>query len=552
MNNYMNRRILLKGLGGAVIAAPILTSLFEKSARAQAVAATTKRCIIMFSYYGCITNNWFPQKLDGEMLDTDLKGTALEALAPYTKKLLMPRGMRTMNEWTANNKGAGKGRGQGNDSHTQCAGTALTLQPVTPNSDDPFSFNMATKFNATPLGISMDHIMAQQLSPNQQPLYMDIAGVKTVGAQAAISYNKVDPKGQFPAVNATTAYSQLTGLFKTGAPMNADTWEIQKGKKIADIVKGDLARLKSKDMSKADKDKLDAWVSLINDVGVAVSAQCNQALADKLQASSKLASGTAGDVVTRKIVDGMDNADLYMAIAALSAACNANPIILLRMPNNFTYSGIGVNADSHNQSHRLNDASMQGACVTGAVDNLKKIDAYYASKFASLVKFLDSVPEGDGKTVLDNSVAFWLNELSDGNAHNMNNTPLIQAGSGGGYFKQGKIINLDTTSGGTATDFLGRSLSQCVPGTTQTSDGVSQGTGTAPKFGNMPINKYFCNVMTSLGIKADAKGFPAKDGPASEVTHFGYSDKTEEFSGGAGAVKDAKIWSPGGYTELKA
>ena len=117
--------------------------------------------------------------------------------------------------------------------------------------------------------------------------------------------------------------------------------------------------------------------------------------------------------------------------------------------------------------------------------------------------------------MLDNSVAFWMNELSDGNAHNMNNTPLIQAGSAGGYFKQGKIVNLDTTSGGTATNFLGRSLSQCVDGAPQMADGVNQGTGTEAKYGNMPINKYFCNVMTALGMKADAKGFPAKDGPAS-------------------------------------
>jgi len=457
-----------------------------------------------------------------------------------------------MNEWTSNNRGAGKGRGQGNDSHTQCAGTALTLQPVTPNSDDPFSFNMATKFNATPLGISLDHVMAAQLSPNGTPLYMDVAGVKTVGAQAAISYNKVDPKGQFPAINATTAYTQLTGLFKTGAPMNADTWQMAKGKKIADIVKGDLNRLKSKDMSKSDKDKLDAWLELINDVGTIVSAQCNQALADKLGASAKSMGGTSGDAVTRKVSDAMDNADLYMAIAALSVACNANPVVLIRFPNNFTYSGLGINADSHNQSHRLDSANMSGPCVANAVENLKKIDTYYAQKFTSLVKYLDSIPEGDGKTVLDNSVSFWLNELSDGNAHNMNNTPLIQAGSGGGYFKQGKIVNLDAASGGTATQFLGRSLSQCVDGTPQMSDGVSQGTGTEAKYGNRPINKYFCNVMNAMGMKADAAGFPAKGGPASEVTHFGYSDLTSDFSGGQGAVKDAKIHEPGGYTELKA
>jgi len=551
MNNYMNRRILLKGLGGAAIAAPILTSMWEREARAQAAGngAPVRRAIIMFTYYGCVTNNWFPQKLDGDLLPEDLKGTSLEALSPYTKKLFMPRGMRTMNEWTANNKSAGKGRGQGNDSHTQCAGTALTLQPVTPNSNDPFSFNMATKFNAMPVGASLDHVMAAQLSPDATPLYMDVSGQSKTGAQAAISYKAKDTI--FSALTATQAYSQLTKLFQTGAPMNADTWEIQKGKKIQDIVKGDLNRLKSKDMSKADKDKLDAWLQLLSDVTTAVAAGCNQDLATKLGASNKLGA-SGGDVVTRKVVDGMDNADLYMAIAALSAACNANPVVLLRFPNNFTYSGLGINADSHNQSHRLSNANMQGPCVADAIANLKKIDSYYASKFASLVKYLDMVPEGSG-TVLDNSIAFWLNELSDGNAHNMNNTPLIAAGSAGGYFKQGKIINLDTMSGGTAKDFLGRSLSQCTGASAnEMSDGVSQGTGTDPKFGNRPINKFFCNVMTAVGMKADANGFPAKGGPASEVTHYGYSDKTEDFTGGLDAVAGHTIHEPGGYTELKA
>jgi len=142
--------------------------------------------------------------------------------------------------------------------------------------------------------------------------------------------------------------------------------------------------------------------------------------------------------------------------------------------------------------------------------------------------------------------------MSDGNAHNLNNAPIVQAGSAGGYFKVGQIINLDTASGATAEQMLGRSLSQCVDGTPQTSDGVSQGAGTEAKYGNMPVNKYFCNIMNAMGMKAGADGFPAKDGPASEVTHYGYSDKTEDFAGGVGAVQGATIHNPGGYTELKA
>ena len=547
MTMQFNRRILLRGLGGAVVAAPFLSSLWERSARAQ-TAPVPKRTIVMFTHYGCITNKWFPNKLEGELTAADLTPTSLAALAPFAKKLLMPRGIRTMNEWTANNTGAGKGRGQGNDSHTQIAGSIFTCQPVTPNSNEPFSFE-DPKFKAMPIGPSLDHVMAKQLSPQGTPLFMNVAGQSKELAQSAISYSAAETI--FTALNATQAYSNLTGLFKSDMPMNADTWAISKGKAITDIVKGDLSRLMSKDMSKADKDKLAAWMELANSVGkVVASAACSQQLAMTLGASNKLATGS-GDAVTRKVSDSMDNADLYAAIAALTAACNANPVIFLKFPNNFTYTGLGINAESHNQSHRLADPSMQGPCVAGAVENLIKIDTYYAQKFAKLVGYLDGMTEGDG-TVLDNTVAVWMNEMSDGNAHNLNNSPIIQAGGGGGYFKTGRVINLDAASGATAEQMLGRSMSQCVEGQPQTSNGVNQGTGTESKFGNAPVNKYFVNIMNAMGMKADAQGYPAKDGPGSEVTHFGYSDKTEDFAGGKGAVAGATIHSPGGFTELKA
>ena len=543
-----NRRILLKGLGGALVAAPFLPSLWERTVKAQSAQTKTVRFIVQFTHYGCITNNWFPNKLEGALSAADLMPTSLAPLAPFASKLLMPRGIRTMNEWTASNTGAGKGRGQGNDSHTQIAGSIFTCQPVTPNSNEPFSFG-DPKFNAKPVGPSLDHVIAKQLSPMGTPLFMNTAGVKNERAQSAISYSAAETI--FPAQTATQAYGALTGLFDQGTPMNQDTWEVAKGKAVTDIVKRDLSWLMSQDMSRADKEKLAAWMELLNSVGTIISsAACGESLATTLGASKSPMSGT-GDALTRKVSETMDNADLYSAIAALTAACNANPVIFLKYPNNFTFSGLGINADAHNQSHRLNDASMQGPCVEGAVENLKKIDTYYATKFANLVKMLNDIPEGDG-SVLDNTVTVWFNEMSDGNAHNLNNSPIIQAGSGGGYFKVGQAVNLDPDSGATPEIMLGRSLSQCVEGTPTMSNGVNQGTGTEAKYGNAPVNKYFVNIMNALGVKADASGFPAKDGPSSEVTHFGYSDKTEDYAGGAGAVAGATIHNPGGFAALKA
>jgi hypothetical protein len=390
--------------------------------------------------------------------------------------------------------------------------------------------------------------MAQQLSPEGTPLFMNTAGQSREGAQSAISYAKAETI--FPAINATQAYSNLMGLFKSDAPVNADTWAVAKGKALADIVKADLSRLMAKDMSKADKDTLAAWLELANSVTqVVATAQCSESLAMTLGANGKAGSGM-GDALTRKVSDTMDNADLYSAIAVLTAACNANPVVFLKYPNNFVFSGLGINQDAHNVSHRLDNAGMQGPCLPNAISQLIQIDEYYASKFANLVKMLESIPEGSG-TVLDNTIAVWMNEMSDGNAHNLNNAPIIQAGSGGGYFKTGQIINLDSASGATAEQMLGKSMEQCTDDG-GTSNGVNQGTATDAKFGNRPINKYFVNWMNALGIKADEKGYPSKGGSNTEVTHFGYSDKTEDFCGGLGAVQGATIHDPGGFAELKA
>lgn len=542
----LNRRIFLRGLGGAVVAAPFLGSLFERAAKAQ--AAAPKRTILMFTHYGCITNRWFPAKLHGELTAGDLMPTTLAPLAPFAKKLLMPRGIRTMNEWTANNTGAGHGRGQGNDVHTQVVGSAFTCQPVSPNSDQPFDFG-DVKYNAMPLGPSLDHVMAQQLSPEGTPLLMNTAGQVKESPPTAISYSAAQQLVQ--PVNAVEAFSRLTGLFKPETPVNGDSWAMAKGKAIADIVKADLTRLKNMDMSREDRDKLAAWIELANQVGGAVaSAQCSQELAAKLHASDQPALFD-GDPLTRKVNATMDNADLYSAIAALTAACNANPVIVLKYPASFVFSGLGINGNSGNLSHRLDNSGMQGPCAPNAVEDLLKIDGYYAQKFANLVQMLDSISE-EGGTVLDNTATIWMNEMSDGCAHNLNNAPIIQAGSCGGYFKTGKIVDLDAASGATAQQMLGRSLAQCVDGAPQTADGISQETGTEPQYGNAPVNKYFCAIMNAMGIKADAAGYPALNGPASEVTHFGYSDRTEDFCGGAGAVEGATIHDPGEFTELTA
>lgn len=568
MSTTMHRRVFLRGVGGAVVAAPFLSSVWQRKAKGQA-AVPPKAFIAMFTHYGCITTKFFPAKTSGALAASDLTNS-LSPLAPYASKLLIPRGIRAMNEWEEGNSN-GAGRGQGNDPHLNPCGSYFTLQPVTPNATDPFSFDQDTKFDAMPVGSSLDQVMAQQLSTNGTPLFMRVGntgGTNGETPQSNISYLK--PSGAAAAAAANIypglgtpaqVFSALTGLFSPGTT-TAATYASTRGQRVSDLVKSDLDALKRFDMSSDDMNKLDAWEALINDVGTVITgSQCSSAQATLLEATqanvTKASSGNAGsgDVLSNMVTTDLDGADMYSVMAVLAACCNYNPVIFLKYPPNFYYQGLGITDESHNLSHRLSNANMSGSCVQGALTKLETIDTYYATKFAKLVGMLNGITNADGSTLLDNTATVWFNEMSDGDAHNLNNLPIIQAGGCGGYFKTGATVQVDTatgSTGATAAQWQGNSESQCTDGgTDQMANGLTQQTGTLESIANAPINKYFYNLMNAMGVKADSSGFPVKGGTV-PVTKFGYSDLTMDFAGGLGAVASAGIHNPGEFTALKA
>jgi hypothetical protein len=557
----LNRRLFLRGLGGAVVAAPFLSSVAERVAKAQGVPSSgpSKRLIVLFTHYGCVTNKWFPANSHGALQASDLTGTSLAPLSPYVNKLLLPRGMRNMNEWNMQ-----MSRGQGNDPHTQVAGSYFSCQPVTPHNDMPVIFNDA-KNNAWPVGPSLDHVCAEQISPTGIPLFMRPAGSMDNG-MSSISYSGADSEdGNYVKAeryagldSATQIYSDLTGLFMSGGDpneMTPDDYAAIKGKSIIDLVRGDLTTLESFDMSAADKDKLEAWKALLDDTNKPIaSAQCNAETADLLGLSTEVVGAVGGggglgggDRLTKKI-GNIDVADVFSNLAVLSVVCEANRVVFMKYPSNYIYSGLGLDMENHSMSHRIGNATMNGKCQPDILAKLEVLDKYHAEKFAFLVGQLDKIAEGEG-TVLDNCAAIMFNELSDGNAHNLNNMPVVQAGSCGGYFKQGQAVNVFD---GTSDLSPGRSDSLCKNGAQDNVDGTTQSTGTEASIGTAPINKYYCNIMNALGMKGDATTGYATVGGTAEITHFGRWDDTADFKHGGTDGTPRNIKDPGGFDALKA
>jgi hypothetical protein len=289
----------------------------------------------------------------------------------------------------------------------------------------------------------------------------------------------------------------------------------------------------------------------LNQTGTTVTPEgCNAEVAASLgvtQENVDVASQTAigTDRLTQKISGELDGADIHSGLAVLAAVCHANPVILLKYPPTHVFRGLGLETESDSLGHRIGNAGMQGTCVAGIIDMLLTIDDYYARKFAHLVGLLNRIDEGDG-TVLDNTAAVWLKDVSDACAGNLNNLPIVQVGSCGGYFKTGWAVNVED---GSPDLTAGNSEIVCAEGTSNQVNATTKSTGTDRSLANAPINKYYCNLMNALGVKAGPDGFPAVGGTAA-VTHYGRYDRTEDFIGGD--VNPPTIHDPGEFTALKA
>jgi len=504
-------------------------------------ASSPKRLFVYFTHYGCLTDKWFPKLSHGALSKADYMAMpTLAPMAPFAEKLLMVRGIRAMNEW-----GFEGNYGQKNDPHTQVVGTYFTCHPVTPNNPGASGASNPGKFDCKPTGRSLDHIAAEQVNPKgQAPLLLQIGGVQGSDSNTMSVISWDQPMRIFPGQGSPMpVFSQLTGLFQTGQPMNMDTYKVVRGKSVIDCVRSDLKRLQGINMSGSDKKLLQDWVDLLhyNSSGGAVAAMCSMDSASKLNLTADTvkaasATGTGGDIEK--------TTNVMMDLAVLTALCDNNRIIFMKHPGNYTFKNLSLTMESHSISHRIGNAGQGGACVANALDMIWTIDKYYAKSFAYLVGRIDMFPDGDGKTMLDNSAAIWFQEMSDGNSHNLNNMPILQAGSMGGYFKTGWAINVD---GGKADMSPGHSSEDCKNG--QSPFNMLDSVGTPPDVASKPINKYYCNLLNGLGVKAGDDGWPAKGGTKT-VTNFGKYDDTLLFRDGGTAA--AIIKNPGEYPELRA
>ncbi len=417
----MFRRNFLRGVGGAAVALPLLESLLPRRARAGGSAVAPRRFVAFACCNGVEMTRFWPNSPYGALGAANLTGTALEPLAGHVGKMLIPRGIHTVPRGFGFDPVAG-------DDHAKGAGHRLTAQPL----------DEGTLFAR---GISLDQFIASELNEGGRPALNLHVGYRFEGTNGVVSY--LGPGG--PAVgenNPWLAYQDLMGLssLDEGALMRLTA----RRESVLDLVEQDFSRLRSIDLSQQDRDKLDMHLTAIRDLetdmGDAGLIPCTLPAARGAEIEAAGAGAVDDDSMFKEI--GM----MQMDVLALALACGANRAATLMWGTEaggpvFTWDGMSHQYNHHKLSHGNTADDCSGGAVDGYLDMLFAIDRWYATQLAYLLDRLDGYTEGPG-TVLDNCSVVWMNNLSDGRAHDFRDMPYVMFGSCGGYFRTGEYIKV--------------------------------------------------------------------------------------------------------------
>jgi len=429
------RRRFLQGLGGVTVGLPFLESLAPRKANAQSVVV--KRFAVFFCCNGVVMPKWFPTGGFGQLSAEHFAGTTNEPIAAFANKLTFPRGLHmSPRGWDMDGGGA--------DDHGKGMAHKLTAQFA---NDDWLA-----------LGESIDHFLARHINPGSEgarraPLNLHVGRRYDYKGLDYISYRgPAEPVS--PLDNPWNAYADFMNLGGSPTtPSEATDRILRRRESVLDVVEAQRLDLERAPLSQADRDKLDAHFTALR--GLETSMGQMQSIVSCLDADlSERASRYETDALIDDEVEYPILADLHLDIAALALACDANRVATIQFGGGaggptFRWDGMAHEYNHHKLSHgKVRDDcfgdSTEDGCddVVGYEGMLEAIDLWHQKKFARLLEKLDGYTEADGKTVLDNSVVLYTNELSDGKAHSWMDLPFILAGSAGGALRTGQHVLL--------------------------------------------------------------------------------------------------------------
>ena len=402
--NQMPRRALLRGLGTA-----LGLPLFEAMGR----AAAKPPCRMAFLYVpnGIMMDQWIADQKPGI---TPLP----DRLPSVSAEFGAHRGDITFIGGLTQNGGRALGDGPGD--HGRAGASYLTcVHPKKTNGRDLHA------------GISVDQIAAERLRGKTRLASLELTCEEGVqggscdnGYSCAYS-NSISwrtPSSPNPAeIRPRAVFERLFGAAATedGDPVRRARYD----RSILDVVTADARSLSAK-LGGADRRKLDEYLYSIRDVEKRIQAVEGQPRPK-----------TDMPAPDRSIPESLgEHAHIMVDLLALAFQTDSTRVatLLLALEQSpRAYPEIGIPEAHHGLTHHQGDAAKIAKVI--------EINRYHARQFAYLIEKFKATPDGDG-TLLDHVMVTYGSGLSDGNAHDHANLPMVVAGRACGTLKPGRFV----------------------------------------------------------------------------------------------------------------
>lgn len=410
----LQRRTLLRGLGGVALGLPWLEIMQPRESHAQAQAAP-QRLVLFFSPNGTNDMAQFVPTQTGKDFTLGVETAPLQELRD---KLLILSGI---------NMESAKADASEGDLHSVGMSHMLTGTEWVVGSgfEKPGGEQFNVGFAGGP---SIDQHIAAQVGGATQFKSLEVGvqsvsdyGVHPFSRMISAGYNQPVPPEDDPA-------ALFKRLFGDGTPQADAALELALAQRrsVLDFVQDDFGRLQAK-LGSYDKQKLEQHVTGLRNLELRLSKSVGQ---PACSADSTLLTGQDPDDKAHFPEIGRQQMD----ILALALTCDLTRVASLQWSwarSLLPFPWIDVAEGHHNITHQ--DPSPA----------LSSINTWYAEQLVYLAKKLDAVEEANGKSLLDNSLVWWCGECARGYDHDFNNIRAFLLGSAGGKLKQGEHIAMN-------------------------------------------------------------------------------------------------------------
>jgi hypothetical protein len=418
------RRLFLTGAAGVTVGLPFLETFASRPVRA-AGPDDPGFVVFMRQGNGCSQALQYSDPAEPEMFwprnlgalttaalaaDSD---RATSELSAYADDLLLVRGVR----------GALSIGGCG---HARGALQALTAQPT----GDAEATN-----NSLALGESLDNRIARELNANATgPL--TLAAMRPYGfLDSVLSYRGANDR-RGAQTNPKVAFDNIMGLVDLDeSSANAIT---ARRKSVNDLVRDQMqALLGRSDLSSDDRTRLDLHFTAIRDLEIRL-AECAPLDAPTVAAINAI-DGEHQD--GNRIVE---IAELHIDVIALALSCGYTHAATLQIGNGNDATRYWWNGEQfpsyHWISHRIFADGSDGDPIPDAQSKHSAVDRIHARLFGRLIDRLSAYTTETG-TLLQKGVCVWMNDLSNGPPHSVNNLPYVLAGGADGFLRTGVYVD---------------------------------------------------------------------------------------------------------------